>query len=138
MSVTGGIQSQEQNTMSLEIVRVSQQGKDQMSRLKRLTGIKNWNVLCRWALCISLADETTPLVREINTHSNIEMSWSTFAGPYGDAYKSLLALRRETDNLDSDEWPLSRILSMHMHRGLGALSSKHDYNSIESLVCSSI
>lgn len=46
--------------MAVEHVRVSQQAKDHLVRLKRITGIKNWNVLCRWALCVSLAEESTP------------------------------------------------------------------------------
>ena len=36
--------------MAIEHIRVSQHAKDQLIRLKRVTGIKNWNVLCRWAL----------------------------------------------------------------------------------------
>lgn len=43
--------------MIIKQVRVSQQAKDQLSRLKGKTGIKNWNVLCRWALCYSLSEK---------------------------------------------------------------------------------
>ena len=46
--------------MIIKQVRVSQQAKDQLSRLKGKTGIKNWNVLCRWALCYSLSEKTIP------------------------------------------------------------------------------
>ena len=64
--------------MSIETVRISQRGKDQLVKLKRITGIRNWNVLCRWALATSLADPTVPLVRDVKTDSNIEMTWRTF------------------------------------------------------------
>jgi len=37
--------------MIMKTVRLSQSSKDQLSRLKGKTGIKNWNILCRWALC---------------------------------------------------------------------------------------
>ena len=43
-------------------VRVNQQAKDQLIKLKRITGIKQWNVLCRWALCLSLAQFSHALV----------------------------------------------------------------------------
>lgn len=46
--------------MIIKQVRLSQQAKDQLSRLKGKTGIKNWNILCRWALCYSLAEKTLP------------------------------------------------------------------------------
>lgn len=41
--------------MIIKQVRVSQQAKDQLSRLKAKTGIKNWNILCRWALLYSFS-----------------------------------------------------------------------------------
>ena len=68
--------------MIIRQVRVSQQAKDQLSRLKGKTGIKNWNVLCRWALCYSLSEKTIPTNIQINTDSNLEMSWRTFGGDY--------------------------------------------------------
>ena len=40
----------------IETVRTSEKGKTQLITLKRRTGIQNWNVLCRWAFCISLKD----------------------------------------------------------------------------------
>ena len=46
--------------MPLEQIRLSQAAKEQLLRLKRRTGIKNWNVLCRWGLCRSLAEPTPP------------------------------------------------------------------------------
>lgn len=46
--------------MIIKQVRLSQQAKDQLSRLKGKTGIKNWNILCRWALCYSLSEKTLP------------------------------------------------------------------------------
>ena len=41
--------------MIVKQVRLSQQAKDQLSRLKGKTGIKNWNILCRaWCLRMEL------------------------------------------------------------------------------------
>ena len=42
---------------AIDHIRLSQQAKDQLIKLKRVTGIEHWNVLCRWALCVS-ADRT--------------------------------------------------------------------------------
>lgn len=120
--------------MSLETVRLSQQGKEQLIKLKRLTGIMQWNTLCRWALCTSLADPTMPLVREIVTDSNVEMSWRTFAGPYGDIYLALLKQRCDADGLDVTDQNLQRVLNMHVHRGIGHLAGDLDLRSIEGMV----
>lgn len=35
--------------MPIEHIRLSQQAKEQLTRLKRWTGLKHWNELCRWA-----------------------------------------------------------------------------------------
>ena len=68
--------------MIVKQVRLSQQAKDQLSRLKGKTGIKNWNILCRWTLCYSLAEMTLPTDIPIVSDTNLEMSWYTFGGDY--------------------------------------------------------
>ena len=70
--------------MIVRTVRLSQQAKDHLSRLKGKTGIKNWNILCRWAFCYSLSEKTIPTDVPIIADSNLEMSWYTFAGEYNE------------------------------------------------------
>jgi DNA sulfur modification protein DndE len=120
--------------MSLETVRLSQSAKDNLIKLKRITGIKNWNTLCRWALALSLQDPTPPLVLDINTDSNIEMSWKTFAGVYGDVYLALLKQRCIADGVEPTEENISHTLTVHMHRGIGHLSGRQDLRNIGDLV----
>ena len=76
--------------MIIKQVRLSQQAKNQLSRLKGKTGIKNWNVLCRWALCYSLSEKTLPTDIQIVADSNLEMSWFTFGGEYYEIYEALV------------------------------------------------
>ena len=108
--------------MSLETIRLSQQGRDQLIKLKRHTGIKHWNVLCRWALCTSLADPTPPLVRDIVTDSNVEMNWKTFAGQYGPTNRALIKERAKREEGSSETDALARSAHAHIHRGVGMLS----------------
>ena len=70
--------------MIIKQIKLSNQSKDRLSRLKGKTGIKNWNVLCRWALCYSLGENTMPTDIPMASDSNVEMSWYTFAGEYDD------------------------------------------------------
>ena len=76
--------------MIVKQIRLSNQSKDKLSRLKGRTGIKNWNVLCRWAFCFSLSESTIPTDRPINSDSNVEMSWYTFAGEYSELYDAIM------------------------------------------------
>ena len=76
--------------MIVKQIKLSSQSKEKLSRLKGKTGIKNWNVLCRWALCYSLHENTLPTDIPINADSNLEMSWYTFAGEFNELYGLLL------------------------------------------------
>ncbi|MBU3063569.1 DNA sulfur modification protein DndE [Nocardia sp. NEAU-G5] len=124
--------------MSLDTIRLSQPARDQLVRLKRTTKIKNWNVLCRWALALSLREPSVPAVKEINTDSNVEMSWKTFAGSYGDVYMALLRQRCATDGEPLTDESLSRVLTIHLHRGIGYLSGTKEINSITELIASAV
>ena len=111
-------------------VRLSTQAKEQLIRLKRVTGIKNWNVLCRWALCTSLADPSPPLIRSVVTDSNVEMSWRTFTGADETVYLSLLVERAHREPLYDGS--TATLLSAHLHRGVGMLAGDSG-GSLEAL-----
>ena len=76
--------------MIIKQIKLSSQAKEKLSRLKGKTGIKNWDVLCRWALCYSLKENTIPTDVQINADSNVEMSWFTFSGEYSELYEALV------------------------------------------------
>ena len=77
----------------IDIVRVSEKGKIQLITLKRRTGIQNWNSLCRWALCVSLKEDSEPPNEEIPSDSSIEMTWKTFTGGDEEIYLALVKFR---------------------------------------------
>ena len=55
--------------MIVKQIRLSNRAKERLSRLKGKTGIKNWNVLCRWAYCYSLKENTIPTPENIDADS---------------------------------------------------------------------
>ncbi|MFB7738490.1 DNA sulfur modification protein DndE [Streptomyces sp. NPDC056112] len=120
--------------MSVDNVRLSQPAKDRLIYLKRTTGITQWNVLCRWALMLSLKDPSTPLVKDIVTDSNVEMNWKTFAGQHGDIYLALLKQRCVTDGEQPTDDNVQRLLTVHLHRGIGYLGADKDMAVIEGMI----
>lgn len=120
--------------MAIEHVRVSQQGRDQLVRLKRYTGIQNWNVLCRWALCLSLAEPSIPPPVKIPADSNLEMTWRTFAGDYEDIYSALVRQRCKNDGLNTDVETVATQFRLHLHRGIGYLAGNTELRDITALV----
>lgn len=121
--------------MSIEQIKLSQTGKEQLVRLKRRTGLKNWNVLCRWAFCRSLEEKTIPSPVPIPADSSVEMDWKTFAGEHGALYLALLRQRCAADgvNLEEDASELNKQFRLHLHRGIAYLVGDKSLQSIEDL-----
>ena len=109
--------------MSIEYVRLSQQAKEQLIRLKRFTGIQNWNVLCRWAFCVSLSEPSKPSLGSIQADSAVEMTWKVFGGEYQETYLALLKERCHRDGLEVTDENLSTQLRLHLHRGIAELAA---------------
>lgn len=115
-------------------VRLSEQTKDQFIRLKRATGIKTWNILCRWALCVSLS-ESEPLVETPDGgDSAIEMRWDVFGGEFQHIYYALLAHECKERGLDVNDKNISRFARLHIQRGANILTNKNKVTSLEELI----
>ena len=106
----------------VETIVLSQQAKDQLIRLKRRTGIKQWNVLCRWAFCLSLADPSPPPQVRHPADSSVEMTWKVFGGKYAAVYAAMLRERCATAGLGSGDGAAA-LLRLHVHRGIAFLDA---------------
>jgi len=117
--------------MSIESIRVSEKAKSQLTKLKTKTGITQWNILCRWALCLSLKEETIPPMEDIITDSNIEMTWKTFGGEKHAIYSALIKQRLVNDRIPLSKENIHLFFKLHLHRGISYLGQH--CKSIESL-----
>lgn len=120
--------------MPLEHIRISEQAKDQLVKLKRLTGIQNWNVLCRWAFCQSIAEPSPPVHVKIPGDSSVEMTWKVFGGHHHEIYLALLKQRCRDDGFDLSDEVLATQFRLHLHRGIAHLSGDRRLRSISDLV----
>lgn len=102
---------------------VSNVAKDKLSRLKGKTGIDQWNILCRWALCLSLREPTLPADYYIPADSNVTLEWHTFAGEYHELYEALVIQRCINDGLGTDPGTLAKYFRLHLHRGIDYLAA---------------
>ncbi|MFQ3636999.1 MAG: DNA sulfur modification protein DndE [Cyanobacteriota bacterium] len=118
----------------VERIRISQTAKDQLIKLKRMTKIDQWNILCRWALCRSLAEPTPPSPVAIAADSNVEMTWQVFGGAIADLLAIALKQRCHRDGLPTDKETLATQFRLHLHRGIGYLAADPTLRSIEHLV----
>jgi DNA sulfur modification protein DndE len=120
--------------MSIKQIRLSVQAREQLIRLKTKTGIDNWNILCRWAFCLSLRQPSPPTPMEIPADSNVEMSWQVFAGEAHELYLALLKERCEQDGFGTSDEVLVRQLRLHLHRGINYLAAPQAIRSLNDLV----
>jgi len=117
-----------------ETVRVGKQAKDQLIKLKRQTGIENWNILCRWALAASLREAISPPPFHQKLEGGIEMTWKIFAGDLSEIFILLIRHRMRADGFRDTEEDASACFRAHLHRGLAYLSSGKETKSLSYLV----
>jgi len=127
-------ETQEEERMNIKQIRLSAQGKEQLIRLKTRTGINQWNIVCRWAFCLSLREATPPSPIVVPADSNVEMTWPVFAGEYHELYLAVLKERLVRDGIELSEKELNRQFRLHLHRGIGYLASPNAIRSIADLV----
>lgn len=120
--------------MSLEHIRLSQQAKDQLLKLKRRTGVKQWNILSRWALCVSLAESSEPPDANIPANSSVEMRWEVFGGEYRDIYHALIVERCHRLGIEVSPEVIANKFRLHLHRGIGYLAADKSIKSIDGFI----
>lgn len=106
----------------IENVRISEKARNQLITLKKRTGIQNWNVLCRWALCLSLRETTPPPFENVIADSSVEMTWRTFTGGLENLYMALVISRAKKDGVSLDKVELNNYFKLHLHRGISYLN----------------
>jgi DNA sulfur modification protein DndE len=115
-------------------IKLSQSAKDQLVKLKRYTKIDQWNILCRWAFCRSLAEPSIPSPIPIPLDSNVEITWQVFGGEMADIFTIALKQRCQQDGLGTDPETLATQFRLHLHRGIGYLAGDQNIKRIEHLI----
>lgn len=107
----------------IERVKITAAGKQQLITLKRRTGIEHYNIICRHALCASLAITTKVPDENLQYAGGLEIEWRTFAGDAEATFTNLLITRTLIEEGDSTPIAVRKILQSHLHRGLAYLIS---------------
>lgn len=73
-------------------------------------------------------------MKDIVTDSNVEMNWKTFAGQHGDIYLALLKQRCVATGQEPTDENIARMLTVHLHRGIGYLGADKKMATVEGMV----
>lgn len=117
----------------IDRLRLSASAKNQLVTLKRRTGIEHYNVICRHALCLSLANPSVPPDETYGTVSGVEIDWRTFTGGQEILYLNLLAARLASENTPVTAESLRLAALRHVHRGLAYLAGRRDEDLLTDL-----
>ncbi len=120
--------------MIIKQIKLSSQAKEKLARLKGKTGIKNWNILCRWALCYSLHENTVPTDIQINSDSNVEMSWYTFAGEFNELYEAIVVEWCKLKGIEPTDENVAKYFKLHLERGISYLSGTNFIKGLDDLL----
>lgn len=111
----------------IERVRLSAAARQQLITLKKRTGIEHYNVICRHALCVSLANKSRVPKETMQFTSGLEIDWRTFAGEAEATYLNILITRTLADEGACTVESVRNTLTAHVHRGLSYLASNNGH-----------
>ena len=109
--------------VDIERVKISTQGRQQLIQIKRKTGILQYNVICRYALILSLTEKSLPPEERFDMSRGIEIDWKTFCSGLTDIYTNLLIERCLQDRIEINQENVKKNLLLHIHRGLSYIFS---------------
>lgn len=115
-----------------DAVRISTRGREILIKLKRYTGIGQWNTLCRVAYCYSLAIATEPAQAPEKGDIALEIEWPTFAGPIKSELASLTISRAVIAEIAPND--IAKYVRGHIERGLSAIQNARSLGELMAIV----
>ena len=110
-------------SIKLEALKTTTNIKNVLSSIKRVTGIEYWNVICRWALCISLKQKSLPRLVEEKL-DGVEIDYDVFVGKNNSIYTQLLINNLMKHNIEITKSNMYKYLYAHVNRGVSILYNK--------------
>ena len=106
--------------VKIETLRTTTNIKNLLTRIKGVTGIQYWNVICRWGLCLSIKQSTLPrLIQE--KLDGIEIDYDVFVGKNKTIYTQLLINDLQKHKIEINKENLYKYLYAHVNRGVSII-----------------
>ena len=106
--------------IKIDTLRTTSNIKNILVRLKSITGVQYWNVVCRWALCTSLKQSTLPRLIEEKL-DGVEIDYDVFVGKNKIIYTQLLLNNLKKHNVGLTKDNINKYLYAHVNRGVSIL-----------------
>ena len=122
------------DALKIESLKLSERSSNEISTIKRNTKIETMNIICRWALTVSLSSDLPrpPLAKEDKIIREID--WKIFAGDYEYLIMALLKERISQEKIELTNESLNDQLRAHVQRGLSLIASQKKIRSITDFI----
>ena len=106
--------------INIDQLRTSTSLKNLLTRIKSITSIQNWNVLCRWGFCFSIKQSTLP--RQVDEKlDGVEIDYDVLVGKNKIIYTQLLINNLRKNNIETNKENLTKYLYAHVNRGINII-----------------
>lgn len=122
------------SAVKIESLKLSERSSIEISTIKRNTKIETMNIICRWALTVSLSSDLPPPPLAKEDKIIREIDWKIFAGDYEHLIMALLKSRMVQEQLEITNESMSDHLRVHVQRGLSLIAAQKNIRSITDFV----
>lgn len=116
--------------LKIESLKLSERSSTEISTIKRNTKIETMNVICRWALTVSLSSDLPPPPLAKEDKILREIDWKIFAGDYEHLIMALLKDRMNQEKIKLNNESINDQLRAHVQRGLSLIAAQKNIRSI--------
>ena len=116
--------------LKIESLKLSERSSTEISTIKRNTKIETMNVICRWALTVSLSSDLPPPPLAKEDKILREIDWKIFAGDYEHLIMALLRDRMNQEKIKLNNESINDQLRAHVQRGLSLIAAQKNIRSI--------
>ena len=106
--------------INIDQLRTSASIKSLLTRIKGITSIQNWNVLCRWGFCFSIKQSTLPRMVDEKL-DGVEIDYDVLVGKNKTIYTQLLINNLRRNDIEINKENLSKYLNAHVNRGINII-----------------
>ena len=106
--------------INIDQLRTSTSLKNLLTRIKSITSIQNWNVLCRWGFCFSIKQSTLPRMVDEKL-DGVEIDYDVLVGKNKIIYTQLLINNLRKNNIETNKENLTKYLYAHVNRGINII-----------------
>ena len=106
--------------INIDQLRTSTSIKNLLTRIKGITSIQNWNVLCRWGFCFSIKQSTLPRMVDEKL-DGVEIDYDVLVGKNKIIYTQLLINNLRKNNIEINKENLTKYLYAHVNRGINII-----------------